>query len=317
METVLDRALEAQSVESKEGRYDGAVKRVLSCKEVAATILQLCVDEFKSFSRDEIMANLGPSYTGNAPVDPGRVRELNTEDNADGRIYYDVLFTATVPGSREQVQLIINLEAQQSVHLGYPLIKRGIYYASRLISRQKGEVFSGSEYGKIKKVCSVWLFYNPKDVKHNAVTSYNIRPTALVGNDVEKEKDYDLIQVLFAYVGGPQYQNFTGALPFLEAILNAKRGTAERLNLLQTEFGLTLSDETKGAITEMCNLSQAVKAEGREEGRAVGRAEGAFEKQIQNLRNLMSNLDIPLVKAMELLGIPKEDRPAIIAKMGQ
>ena len=313
METVLDRALEAQSVESKEGRYDGAVKRVLSCKEVAATILQLCVDEFKSFSRDEIMANLGPSYVGSAPVDPGRVQELNTEDNADGRITFDVLFTATVPGSQEQVQLIINLEAQQSIHLGYPLIKRGIYYASRLISRQKGEVFSGSEYGKIKKVCSVWLFYHPEEVKHNAVTSYDIRPTTLIGNDVEKESDYDLIQILFAYIGGPQYQNFTGALPFLEAILNANRGTAERLNLLQKEFGLALSNETKGAITEMCNLSQAVKAEGR----AEGRAEGAFEKQIQNLRNLMRNLNVPLVKAMELLGIPEEDRPAIIAKMGQ
>ena len=63
----------------------------------------------------------------------------------------------------------------------------------------------------------------------------------------------------------------------------------------------------------MCNLSQAVKAEGR----AEGRTEGAFEKQIQNLRNLMRNLNVPLVKAMELLGIPEEDRPAIIAKMGQ
>ena len=31
----------------------------------------------------------------------------------------------------------------------------------------------------------------------------------------------------------------------------------------------------------------------------------------------MRNLDVPLVKAMELLGIPEEDRPAIIAKMGQ
>ena len=63
----------------------------------------------------------------------------------------------------------------------------------------------------------------------------------------------------------------------------------------------------------MCNLSKGII----ERSEKKGRAEGAFEKQIQNLRNLMRNLNVPLVKAMGLLGIPEEDRPAIIAKMGQ
>ena len=42
---------------------------------------------------------------------------------------------------------------------GYPLLKRGIYYCSRMISGQYGTVFVKSDYGKIKKVCpmnSMW-----------------------------------------------------------------------------------------------------------------------------------------------------------------
>ena len=40
---------------------------------------------------------------------------------------------------------------------GYPIPKRGIYYGSRLISAQRGTVFKNQEYGKIKKVVSIWI----------------------------------------------------------------------------------------------------------------------------------------------------------------
>lgn len=58
---------------------------------------------------------------------------------------------ATAPKSGELIRLIINVEAQNNFYPGYPLIKRGIYYCSRMISAQYGTEFSASHYEDIKK----------------------------------------------------------------------------------------------------------------------------------------------------------------------
>ncbi len=54
------------------------------------------------------------------------------------------------------IRLIINIEAQNDFYPGYPLIKRGIYYCSRMISAQYGTEFKNSHYENIKKVYSIW-----------------------------------------------------------------------------------------------------------------------------------------------------------------
>ena len=59
--------------------------------------------------------------------------------------------------------LIINVEAQKRLNPKkktgdtYPLLKRAVYYASRLISSQKGTEFTNSDYDKIKKVYTIWI----------------------------------------------------------------------------------------------------------------------------------------------------------------
>lgn len=57
-------------------------------------------------------------------------------------IYNDV-------GLQVQDMLILLVEAQNALRPGYPLIKRAIYYCSRMISSQYGVEFSHSQYQKI------------------------------------------------------------------------------------------------------------------------------------------------------------------------
>ena len=45
----------------------------------------------------------------------------------EGSITYDIQFRAIVPNSSEVVQMIINVEAQNDFHPGYPLVKRAIF----------------------------------------------------------------------------------------------------------------------------------------------------------------------------------------------
>ena len=84
-------------------------------------------------------------------------------------MFYDVRFDAIAPKSadsteqEEVIRLIINVEAQTKFKPGYPLTKRAIYYCSRMISAQHGPIFTKSEYGKIRKVYSIWICTQPSD----------------------------------------------------------------------------------------------------------------------------------------------------------
>ena len=70
---------------------------------------------------------------------------------------FDLIFYAYIPNEKELTKFIINLEPQDEFYPGYPLVKRGFYYDARLISGQYGTEFTGQEYGKIKKVISIWI----------------------------------------------------------------------------------------------------------------------------------------------------------------
>ena len=100
----------------------------------------------------------------------------------DIKIQYDVRFDAIAPATandaaqQDVIRLIINVEAQTAFNPGYPLTKRAIYYCSRMISAQHGPIFTNSEYGKIRKVYSIWVCTHPTKEFQNTLVRYSIRP---------------------------------------------------------------------------------------------------------------------------------------------
>ena len=109
------------------------------------------------------------------------------------------------------IRLIINVEAQTAFNPGYPLTKRAIYYCSRMISAQHGPIFKKSEYGKIRKVYSIWVCTKPSDEFQNTLTRYSIRPEQLIGNATEKSENYDLMSVVTICLGKPDTENYIHA----------------------------------------------------------------------------------------------------------
>ena len=193
----------------------------------------------------------------------------------DIKIQYDVRFDAIVPtavhdaASQDVIRLIINVEAQTAFNPGYPLTKRAIYYCSRMISAQHGPIFKKSEYGKIRKVYSIWVCTKPSDEFQNTLTRYSICPEQLIGNVTEKSENYDLMSVVTICLGKPDSENYTGILKFLDVLLSSSRAATEKKKILEEEFGVAMSEELEEGLI-MCNLSQGVKAEGRKEGISIG-----------------------------------------------
>ena len=191
-------------------------------------------------------------------------------------LYRDVRFDAIAPASegstaqKDVIRLIINVEAQTAFNPGYPLTKRAIYYCSRMISAQHGPIFTNSEYGKIRKVYSIWVCTHPTKEFQNTLIRYSIRPEQLIGNAVEKSENYDLMSVVTICLGEPGTENYTGIVKFMDVLLSSSRAATEKKKILEEEFGVAMNEELEREVLVMCNLSQGVKAEGREEGINIG-----------------------------------------------
>ena len=82
------------------------------------------------------------------------------------------------------------------------------------------------------------------------------------------------MSVVTICLGKPDAENYTGILKFLDVLLSSSRAATEKKKILEEEFGVAMSEELEREVLIMCNLSQGVKAEGREEGIGIGREEG-------------------------------------------
>ena len=274
---------ETKSEEQLKALYDAACKNVLSEKGIVAHILKTCVEEYKDSTIEEIIQCI----QGKPEIDkilvqdaslPTRIGGEQTEDASDkeGTIFYDIRFTATVPSSDDEtIELIINLEAQNDFHPGYPLLKRGVYYCSRMISSQYGTVFVQSDYSKIKKVYSIWICTNPSQKMEYTITRYNMTEENIEGGAKAEKKDYDLLDVVMVCLGQKKYNELTGLLSMLNLVLKDNYlSSADKREKLAKEFHVEITPELEKGVSEMCNLSAGIERQGIEKGLEQGIEKG-------------------------------------------
>lgn len=151
---------DAVELAKDKAEYDNPLKHILANKDVLAWIASRSVKELKGYPIDVIKNCIeGEPKISTIPVAPGHTNEAitghNTEDNIahEWTVYFDIRFTIITPG-KERIRLILNVEAQKKFRPGYDLVTRGVYYGARMISSQKEQEFTGSDYDSIKKVYS-------------------------------------------------------------------------------------------------------------------------------------------------------------------
>ena len=308
VETQLAHAIDQTEFDS---RYDETAKKMLANKQVLAQIMKDCVNEYSDCTVDDIIEKYiegtpEVSTVGVHVDDTNRhkkstdvIKGSNNEDSTltEGTLFYDVCFDAIAPKAEDSVEpekvirLIINVEAQTKFKPGYPLTKRAIYYCSRMISAQHGPIFTNSEYGKIRKVYSIWVCTHPTKEFQNTLIRYSIRPEQLIGNAVEKSENYDLMSVVTICLGESGTENYTGIVKFMDVLLSSSRAATEKKKILEEEFGVAMNEDLEREVLVMCNLSQGVKAEGREEGISIG--------EMRMLVQLVRDGDLKMERAAE------------------
>ena len=69
------------------------------------------------------------------------------------------------------------------------------------------------------------------------------------------------------------------------SLFHSTRATTEKKKILEEEFGVAMNEELEREVLVMCNLSQGVRAEGREEGRKEGISIGEIGMLVQLVRD--------------------------------
>lgn len=273
--------------------YDEACKNVLSEKGIAAHILKECVEEYRDISVNDIIHKYiqGQPEIGKILVQEEsaltKIRNEQTEDSSEkeGTVFFDIRFTATAPNDDGLMELIINFEAQNDFHPGYPLLKRGIYYCSRMISGQYGRTFTKSDYGKIKKVYSIWICTNPTQEQEYSITRYKMTEENLVGAVKAPRRNYDLLDAVMICLGQKKYSELTGLLSLLNLVLlDNYLDSREKRKRLSTEFNVEITPKLAKGVADMCNLSAGIEKKGIEKGRAEG--ENRLSRLISHLLKL-------------------------------
>ena len=314
----------AQGLADTNARYDAACKRVLSEKFILAWIMKSCLEEYQDCNVREIAEKYieGQPQVSAIPVLPDEsgtvIHGLDTEDKSvhEGTVTYDIRFRAIVPDTEDVIALIVNVEAQNDYYPGYPILKRGIYYGSRMISSQYGREFTGSHYEKIKKVYSIWICMDPPKRKENTINRYRLVEERLVGESTEPVKDYDLLSVVMLCLGRPEGENYQGVLKMLDVLFSNETSVTDKKKILEDEYDIPMTQKLDEEVSSMCNLSEGVmrkgvakgRAEGIAKGRAEGMAKGMAERTLSNLQSLMKNMGLSAEQAMTVLEVPEAER---------
>lgn len=259
-------------------RYDAQCKKVLGNKIILAWIMRETVKEFAHQPVEAIRDCIEKEpEIGTVYMNPGqthtndKITGLSTEDKVqnEGSITYDIRFNAYVPQKEQAVKLILNIEGQKDFYPGYPIITRGIYYGSRLLSSQNGTEFSKSNYENIKKVYSIWICTEAPKYIGNAISTYDIRKTDIVGVIPDIPEHYDKLCVVMICLNETQKSD-NAFLNMMNILLSPTIPVEKKKYLLENDYHIPMDDGLGKEMDLMCNISEYVWARAEREGRAIG-----------------------------------------------
>ena len=308
----------------EERKLDEACCRLVANKVILARLLQAVVQEYQDCSVAELEHNYlegEPAILSSAvdqdALDPGRIKGETTVDKSqtEGTIAYDILFSAYSPKRKQDSQVIINVESQNQWNPGYSLTKRAAYYAARMLSRQKGTVFTGSDYGKLQKVYTIWICLEPPKKKQDTITVFSMEPEHLVGNAEYGKMNYDMATVIMVCLGETERRE-KDILRLLGVLLSPEIHPGTKKKILEQEYGIPMTVEMEKEAETMCDYGRGIArkyaekglAEGLEKGIAEGLEKG-MQEGMQKGRAEGRNEGIQQERKNNILGMLREKIP--------
>ena len=307
-------------------QYDTRVKRLLAQKSILAHILVKTVDEFKGMKPEDVVKYIeGEPSISVVPVEPGlanmektdaagqRIVGLNTENAEinEGLVRFDIIFYVRMKNGLSQI--IVNIEAQKDEPTEYKILNWAIFYVSRLISSQKERDFVNTNYDDIKQVFSIWICMNMDD---NSLSHIHLTKDELL-KSCNWKGNLDLLNIVLIGITNeiPEHDEKYEMHRLIGALLSSELKEQEKLDIIEHEYNIPISQEFREDVRIMCNLSTGIEERATE--RATKKAtEKTSEKFILNMYKKGYTLDqiadVAETGVDEVEAIIKKKEPAMV-----
>ena len=278
-------------------QYDENAKRILGNKSILAHILAKTVDEFKGMKPEDIVTYIeGEPKIGIVPIEPGltniektddsgqRIKGLNSEslEANEGLIRFDIIFYVRLKNGLSQI--IVNVEAQKDEPVSYKILNRAIFYVSRLISSQKERDFVNTNYDDIKQVFSIWVCMN---MSKNSLSHFHIVKDEML-EPYDWKGNADLLNIVMIGVTNelPKHDEKYELHRLIGALLSDRLKENEKLDIIEKEYKIPLSNDFRKEVDTMCNLGQGIE-------------DRAIERVVINMRKIGYTSE-QIAKAVEM-----------------
>ena len=272
MNTEITNAVNAAG---DKAQYDARVKRILAQKNILAHILVKTVDEFKGMKPEDVVKYIeGEPKVGIVPVEPGlsniektdatgqRIVGLNTENAEinEGLVRFDIIFYVRMKNGLSQI--IVNVEAQKDEPTEYKILNRAIFYVSRLVSSQKERDFVNTNYDDIKQVFSIWICMN---MDYNSLSHIHLAKDEML-SPYDWKGNMDLLNIVLVGITNdiPEHDENYEMHRLIGTLLSTELREQEKLDIIEHEYNIPISNELREDVRIMCNLSTGIEEKATE-----------------------------------------------------
>ena len=305
---------------------DASSKAIFASIPFMAQILKDCVGELATYSQQAIMelCQKADIHFARVPVhdqqtageilmkesskQPSPMDNLSSASSvedastSEGAVHFDLLIELTIPmPNGDQIAVVVNVEIQNDGGNICRIIKRGIYYSSRLISRQKNRTFKAPKYEKLRKVYSIWLLAAADDLLANSIRRFSLKEQIITAPQSKilplPTAYYDMMEVVIAGINGDYMpQGKPNVLELLWLLSSVEMDDDKARQYLQEVFKMEVTETMDTEIYDvremlrrfygnrkMAEMDEEInqKAEERAEQIAEQRAEQIAEQKVE------------------------------------
>ena len=151
----------------------------------------------------------------------------------------------------------MNVEAQKDEPVSYKILNRAIFYVSRLISSQKERDFVNTNYDDIKQVFSIWVCMN---MSKNSLSHFHIVKDEML-EPYDWKGNADLLNIVMIGVTNelPKHDEKYELHRLIGALLSDRLRENEKLDIIEKEYKIPLSNDFRKEVDTMCNLGQGIE----------------------------------------------------------
>ena len=215
------------------------------------------------------------------------------------------------------IKFLVNVEAQRSTSnnkLGYHIESRIAYYMARMVSSQKNVEFIKSNYDELKDIYSIWICMDTQDGE-DSIIELGIQPKLLYGKSNWMPKRSIMNGAIIRIRDSKNREESKNKLIAMLEVLLSSTKKKEKMQQLEG-YGLKMTTELEGCVSDMCNISEAILEraleegleKGIEQGLEQGLEQGIEKNQLDNIVKLMKKLSLTEEEAMDMLDIAEENR---------